>query len=540
MFLTQDATPAGDAWLAELVAPLDATARVGLSFGPHLPAAGHEPDDRARADRVLRARSARTAAGCGSTTGSRSGDAAQRLLLQRQLGGAARLLGGGPVPRRRVRRGPGVRARRDGGRMAQGLRAGRRRVCTRTTIPSREFMRRYFDEYRGPARDHRPRRAGSPARGRRARRAPGARRTSRYMRGSGLAAGAATRMGTGARCATTPGARCSPRSGSRAERLPAALRRRLSLEGTSGARRTRRPASRGRSRSPYEYVRPHFTGAAGARWRPPSPRRRTREPLHFAWVIPPFRRGSGGHMTLFTIAQRARARGHSCSIWVARPDGRMHRRRAAGRPARADEHFAPLQRGRLQRLRGLARRGRRVRDRLADRLSALDARRLQAEGLSGAGLRAGLLRRVGGAAVGGGDVPHGLSRASRRARGWRELLRERYGAHRGRRSSWASTSTPTGRSTLPRDDRHGRVLRAPLDAAPRDRAGPAGARRAGRAAGRALRVVLFGDTKRAASSRSSTSSRGVLDARRRSRASTTRPRSASSSRSPTTRACRRR
>ena len=43
MFLTQDATPAGPDWLAQLIAPLDATARVGLSFGPHLPRPGTSP-----------------------------------------------------------------------------------------------------------------------------------------------------------------------------------------------------------------------------------------------------------------------------------------------------------------------------------------------------------------------------------------------------------------------------------------------------------------------------------------------------------------
>ncbi len=42
-FLTQDATPASDSWLAELVAPLDAEGRVGMSFGPHLPRPGTTP-----------------------------------------------------------------------------------------------------------------------------------------------------------------------------------------------------------------------------------------------------------------------------------------------------------------------------------------------------------------------------------------------------------------------------------------------------------------------------------------------------------------
>jgi glycosyltransferase involved in cell wall biosynthesis len=39
-FLTQDATPASPHWLANLIAPLDAEAGVGLSFGPHLRRSG--------------------------------------------------------------------------------------------------------------------------------------------------------------------------------------------------------------------------------------------------------------------------------------------------------------------------------------------------------------------------------------------------------------------------------------------------------------------------------------------------------------------
>ena len=65
----------------------------------------------------------------------------------------------GALPRRPVCRGPGVRARRDGRRMAQGLRPRRRPSCTRTTIGSRvhaQVLRRVPR----PSRHDRPRRAG--------------------------------------------------------------------------------------------------------------------------------------------------------------------------------------------------------------------------------------------------------------------------------------------------------------------------------------------------------------------------------------------
>lgn len=38
--------------------------------------------------------------------------------------------------------------------------------------------------------------------------------------------------------------------------------------------------------------------------------------LHIATVIPPFRRGSGGHGTIFKILRRLEARGHTCTVWL--------------------------------------------------------------------------------------------------------------------------------------------------------------------------------------------------------------------------------
>ena len=76
-----------------------------------------------------------------------------------------------------------------------------------------------------------------------------------------------------------------------------------------------------------------------------------------------------------------------------------------------------------------------------------------------------------------------------------------------RRSSSASTSTSTGPLDVPARPTDGRLLRAPGDAAARDRDGAAGARRAGRAAGPDTRVVLFGDTQAPRARRSTTSSR---------------------------------
>jgi O-antigen biosynthesis protein len=42
-----------------------------------------------------------------------------------------------------------------------------------------------------------------------------------------------------------------------------------------------------------------------------------RDRLRLALVIPPFTRGSGGHNTLFQIFSRLEQRGHACSVWLA-------------------------------------------------------------------------------------------------------------------------------------------------------------------------------------------------------------------------------
>ncbi len=66
--------------------------------------------------------------------------------------------------------------------------------------------------------------------------------------------------------------------------------------------------------------------------------------MHLAWVIPPFRRGSGGHMTIFTIMRELEAMGHSNSIWIHDPHGKMDPRAALAH-REINEHFVPLRAG---------------------------------------------------------------------------------------------------------------------------------------------------------------------------------------------------
>jgi O-antigen biosynthesis protein len=115
--------------------------------------------------------------------------------------------------------------------------------------------------------------------------------------------------------------------GSRADRLPPAVRRRLSLEGRETFTPFHVPASpllrdstAGRMNvTPdwgWEWVRrsypsrpialePHAGDARG--------------PLTIAWIVPPWQVGSGGHTTIFRLVRQMESRGHRCAIFVFDP-----------------------------------------------------------------------------------------------------------------------------------------------------------------------------------------------------------------------------
>ena len=70
----------------------------------------------------------------------------------------------------------------------------------------------------------------------------------------------------------------------------------------------------------------------------PAPLEPASEPgscLRVAFVIPPFRRGSGGHATIANLVRGLEARGHSCSLWLYDP--------AHAIVASFEEFFGPLQ-----------------------------------------------------------------------------------------------------------------------------------------------------------------------------------------------------
>jgi glycosyltransferase involved in cell wall biosynthesis len=192
-----------------------------------------------------------------------------------------------------------------------------------------EFMRRYFDEYRGL---HESTGHVEPF---------GVLNTARHVRAAvaedrkwvaerGLGGPELARV-TARSTLHHGGRRVFSALGSRAARLPGPISGLLSLEGRSESAATATPADTPLEDSPlqkpkhFPQLLPHDDYSVVTDvWRDgaaplldPVPGMAERERLRLAMVIPPFARGSGGHNTLFQIFSRLERRGHSCSVWLA-------------------------------------------------------------------------------------------------------------------------------------------------------------------------------------------------------------------------------
>ncbi len=262
-----------------------------------------------------------------------------------------------------------------------------------------EFMRRYFDEYRGlrESTGHVEPFAPLPA----ARHVAGAVAADRRWMAQREMSVAEQARWTARSATHHGGRRIFSALGSRAERMPAPLRRRLSLEGRDdgGGARAEPPTQAasgsaggaaahsadgsgagapgaggygdrlggGAAESSANGSAPGGAGAqaAGLPELPPTehvgqllphddydlvtrvweegpaplleavPGMAERERLRLALVIPPYSRGSGGHNTLFQIFTRLEQRGHACSVWLADYHN-LHARRARGAAAPRD------------------------------------------------------------------------------------------------------------------------------------------------------------------------------------------------------------
>jgi len=210
------------------------------------------------------------------------------------------------------------------------------------------FVRRYFDEYRGlrETTEH-----VEPLPGRAAARAVAGlvRRDLRWMHARG--APASERLRWLPRSAVHhAGRRAASALGSRAHRLPSRVERALSLEGRGAGppaapdeptvpRGVQIPAYG--DYTPFDEIRllsrdgpaPLADTPAGS-----ADRRR----LHFAVIVPPFVRGSGGHGTIFTLVHRLEEMGHTCSVWVYDPLNDLGNTGSSVLRRRVVTEFAPI------------------------------------------------------------------------------------------------------------------------------------------------------------------------------------------------------
>ena len=227
-----------------------------------------------------------------------------------------------------------------------------------------EFARRYFDEYRGlretgghvePAR---PRQVLADVGG-------GVAADRRWMAEQGWPG--PQRAAWTARSLLHHGSRkAAAVAATRPERMPAALERRLSLEGRASAPAADgEPAPIGVSSTDGPPAQTAGDGPAAPTPSPASPKPRyadvlryakegaaplaprsptapDRDRLHLAFVVPPFRRGSGGHSTIFGLIARLERMGHTCTVWVIDPGGDHHLDRPAVTRRNIVDWFAPV------------------------------------------------------------------------------------------------------------------------------------------------------------------------------------------------------
>jgi GT2 family glycosyltransferase/glycosyltransferase involved in cell wall biosynthesis len=345
-FLTQDATPAPGA-LAAFRAAFARDERIGVAYGPHLP----RPDTSPMIARELTEFFAGFEAPGGGVAIQRPGDPA----FLSNVNACYRRACWEQVRFRDLPYSEDQAFGRDA--LAAGwLKAyvPEAAVLHAHDYGALEFMRRYFDEYRGlrvtegHVERFRPLEVA---------RWVGATTVAdaRWMAAQGMPAG--ERLRWSARATVHHGGRrVFSALGSRAERIPAPLRRQLSLErrddgataaALSGASErppalpSPRRVSAGRDQEDYEeFARVLRDGAAPLL--APVPGTAARKRLRIAMVVPPWSRGSGGHNTLFQLMSRLERRGHVCSIWLHDLYGQQQHVWPAVLRRQVNEWFAPF------------------------------------------------------------------------------------------------------------------------------------------------------------------------------------------------------
>jgi glycosyltransferase involved in cell wall biosynthesis len=333
-FLTQDATPSNDGWLAALLEGFEQADDVAAVFGPH--------EARPDASHMIKSEMERHFASWGNggheidvqrLDRSAAGIAAYRdfpgqLTFLSDVNCAVARWAWERVPYREV---PYAEDQLLGRELIEAGFAKvfhpDARVLHSHDYPALAFFRRYFDEFRslrevlGFRQPWGARRTLNDVRG-----LVGA--DKRWLQAQGVSGGALVRplLVSGRHHA---GRMAGSIIGTRADRLPAALRRVLSLEGRASFTPHRVPGGlldRGGQTAgrdwEWEFVRRAF------------PRRplaleahggHSGGPLTIAWIVPSWQVGSGGHTTIFRLVRQMEQRGHRCSIHLFDPEGQEDR-----------------------------------------------------------------------------------------------------------------------------------------------------------------------------------------------------------------------
>ena len=313
-FLTQDATPC-EGWL-DAYRAVFADAAVGVAFGPHLP----RPDTSPMIARELTEFFARLDP---AEPFLSNVNACYRRACWEEIGFE-------DVP---------YSEDQAFGRAVQATRWEKRYVPGAAVLHAHDygavgFMRRYFDEYRG-LRTTTGHVEPWDLRGVRGKVA-GDRDWLRERGASGLELARWSARST----VHHAGRKVFSALGSRADRLPAPVQRAISLEGTARVRLS--------TGSGHDVALVHEFVLERAREGPaplldPLPGQEAKESLHLAFVIPPFRRGSGGHNSIFQILSRLERRGHTVSVWLHDPRGWQTWEWPAVARELANEYFAPYE-----------------------------------------------------------------------------------------------------------------------------------------------------------------------------------------------------
>ena len=354
-FLTQDATPASEQWLASVLEGFAQADDVALVFGPHIARPEHSHvfaremrdhfrtwGDGERIDVQRLGGSAQELADYRAFPG--------RLQFFSDVNGAVARWAWAHVPYREV---PYAEDQMLGREMIE---AGYAKVFHpgaavyhSHAYPPLSFLRRYFDEYRSLREvlghvepfgvEHTARAVFHLTR-----------LDRRYLREQGLSGPRLYRslaVSSRHHLVRTVGAGL----GSRADRMSERTRRRLSLESRATFEPLELPASAlsappdpppvNGGDEPYSFVRSGFPRRPPSLEPAPTPLG-DKESLTLSWILPPWNIGSGGHTTIFRLVQMMEQRGHMCSLFVFDPVGA---KRAPGGELREEirEHFIPIE-----------------------------------------------------------------------------------------------------------------------------------------------------------------------------------------------------